>query len=196
MKALLINAHLPYPNWSEGALNASAHAIAKEFFESRGGEVTETKIADGYDPGEEAQKMLDTDVVVVQTPINWFSAPWIWKKYTDEVFNVGLHDQTFLTGDGRTRKDPAKPYGSGGLMAPRKALVCTTWNAPREAFDEPSNPTLQGRSLVDVLSDITCAFRFCGFEVLPEFGIFDIFKNPNIEEDLTAYRNHLEKHLG
>ncbi|WP_251197282.1 NAD(P)H-dependent oxidoreductase [Anaerotardibacter muris] len=195
MKVYLINAHLPYPNWSEGELNASCQSVAKEFFLSRGDEVVEIHIADGYDPEVEAQKWLDADAVVLQTPINWFSAPWIWKKYEDEVFNVGLHRETFLTGDGRTRHDPSKQYGSGGLMAPRKVMVCTTMNAPREAFDNPTNPTFQGRSCEDMLSDITDTFRFCGMEVLPSFAIYDIFKNPEIEKGLDDYRKHLEKHF-
>lgn len=193
MKVYLINAHLPYPNWSEGELNASCQNVAKEFFLERGDEVTELHIADGYSPEEEAQKWLASDTVIIQAPINWFSAPWIWKKYTDEVFNVGLLSEIFLTGDGRTRKDPSKQYGSGGLMAPRKAMVCTTWNAPKAAFDNPTNPVFQGRSYEDTISDITDTFRFCGMEVLPSFGIFDIFKNPTIEEDLAAYKEHLAK---
>lgn len=195
MKALLINTHLPYPNWSEGTLNASAQAVARDFLTSRGDEVLETVVAEGYDAAEEEQKFLAADVVIVQAPINWFSAPWIWKKYVDEVFNAGLHSGSFLTGDGRTRKDPSIPYGSGGLMGPRKVMVTTTWNAPREAFDEPTNPVFRGRSLADALSDITAAFRFCGFEVLPEFAFFDIFKNPDIEADLAAYREHLAANL-
>ena len=44
MKVLLINTHLPYPNWSEGTLNASAQAVAREFFTERGDEV----LATGY----------------------------------------------------------------------------------------------------------------------------------------------------
>ena len=96
-----------------------------------------------------------------------------------------------LTGDGRTRSDPTKPYGSGGLMAPRRVLVCSTWNAPREAFDAPANPVLCGLSLDTALAEITAPFRFCGFEVLPGFAFLDIFKNPKIKEDLEAYRAHL-----
>lgn len=193
MKAYLINAHLPYPDWSEGELSASCVDVARDFFVERGDEVEEVRIADGYDPEAEARKWLDADAVIIQAPINWFSAPWIWKKYCDEVFNVGLLGETFLTGDGRTRKDPSRQYGTGGLMAPRKAMVCTTWNAPREAFDNPANPVFEGRSLEDAVCDITGAFRFVGMEVLPSFGIFDIFKNPTIEDDLAAYREHLAK---
>lgn len=195
MNALLINTHLPYPGWSEGKLNASAQTVAREFFEGRGDSVAETHVASGYDVAEEERKFLAADAIIVHMPANWFSAPWIWKKYVDEVFNVGLHSGTFLTGDGRTRSDPSKPYGSGGLMAPRRVMVCSTWNAPREAFDEPSNPVYQGRSLDDALAEITAPFRFCGFSTLPGFAFFDIFKNPKIADDLAAYRAHLAKHF-
>jgi Flavodoxin-like fold len=27
-------------------------------------------------------------LVILQTPVNWFSAPWIYKKYVDEVFDI------------------------------------------------------------------------------------------------------------
>ena len=191
MNALLINTHLPYPGWSEGKLNASAQAAAREFFEDRGDSVVETHVASGYDAAAEEKKFLAADAIIVQMPVNWFSAPWIWKKYVDEVFNVGLHNGSFLTGDGRTRSDPTKPYGSGGLMAPRRVLVCSTWNAPREAFDAPANPVFRGMSLDTALAEITAPFRFCGFEVLPGFAFLDIFKNPKIKEDLEAYRAHL-----
>lgn len=191
MNTLLINAHLPYPGWTEGKLNASAQAVARAFFVERGASVAETHVASGYDAAQEERKFLAADAIIVQMPVNWFSAPWIWKKYVDEVFNVGLHNGTFLTGDGRTRNDPSKPYGSGGLMAPRRVLVCSTWNAPHEAFDAPANPVFRGLSLDTALAEITAPFRFCGFEVLPGFAFFDIFKNPNIADDLTAYRAHL-----
>lgn len=191
MNILLINTHLPYPGWSEGKLNASAQAAAREFFEGRGDNVAETHVASGYDAAEEEKKFLAADAIVVHMPANWFSAPWIWKKYVDEVFNVGLKNGAFLTGDGRTRGDPSKPYGSGGLMAPRRMMVCSTWNAPREAFDAPANPVFRGLSLDTALAEITAPFRFCGFEVLPGFAFLDIFKNPNIADDLAAYRAHL-----
>ena len=168
--------------------------MAHDFFLERGDKVDILNIADGYDPTSEVQKWLNSDIVVLQVPINWFSAPWIWKKYEDEVFNEGLLTKQFLTGDGRSRSDVAKPYGSGGLMAPRKTLICATWNAPQNAFENSENPVFQGRSMEDTLSDITNVFRFCGMEVLPSYGIFDIFKNPNISDDLAEYKAHLAKY--
>ena len=36
------------------------------------------------------KKHAAVDLVIFQTPVNWFSVPWIYKKYVGEVFNVGL----------------------------------------------------------------------------------------------------------
>ena len=41
-------------------------------------------------------------------------APWTVKKYIDDVFTEG--HGTLYASDGRTRKDPSKKYGSGGLV--------------------------------------------------------------------------------
>lgn len=194
MNVLLINAHHAYPGWSEGGLNAAVHAVAKGFFTGRGDEVVETIVDAGYDVAEEEAKHLAADLVILQTPANWFSAPWTWKKYVDEVFNYTLGTQRMLTGDGRTRSDLSIPYGSGGLMKGRRFLVSSTWNAPAAAFDNPDNPVFRGRSLADALSDITATYRFCGYEILPEFAILDVFKNPQIEADLQRYVEHLARY--
>ena len=81
--------------------------LAKAFFVERGHPVAETFVERGYDPEEEVKKHAAADLVILQTPVNWFSAPWIYKKYVDEVFNVGLAKEVLLAGDGRTRPDPA-----------------------------------------------------------------------------------------
>jgi NADPH dehydrogenase (quinone) len=73
----------------------------------RGHHVAETFVERGYVPEEEVKKHAVADLVILQTPVNWFSAPWIYKKYVDEVFNVGLAKDVFLAGDGRTCQDPA-----------------------------------------------------------------------------------------
>jgi NADPH dehydrogenase (quinone) len=116
MKILIINTHLTYQGWSEGKLNFTFMEIAKTFFVERGDAVAETFIERGYDPAEEVAKHVEADLVSLQTPVNWFSAPWIYKKYVDEVFNFGLANKTLLDGDGRTREDPCRQYGTGGKM--------------------------------------------------------------------------------
>ena len=191
-KVLLINTHLTYPNWSEGLLNDAFNQKAKEFFLEKGFEVLETKVEDGYHPDEEVEKHLESDIIILQTPINWFGAPWIYKKYVDEVFNSGLHSAKFLSGDGRTREDPSRQYGTGGKMQGKKFMVCSTWNAPRASFNDPNQTLFEGRSTADVLIQITSNYRFCGVEIAKDYNCFDIFKYGDIVGDLENYPKHLE----
>jgi len=192
-KALLINAHLTYPNWTEGKLNDSFYQIAKDFFATQSFEVLETIIEDGYDPQEEEKKHLEADIVILQMPVNWFGAPWIYKKYVDEVFNSGLFSKSFLTGDGRTKEDPTKQYGTGGNLQGKKFMICATWNAPAEAFDNPSQQMMQGKSAADLFLNVTSNYRFCGYEIMDSYNCFDIFRRDDIAKDLESYPEHLEK---
>jgi len=194
MKALLINAHLNYPGWSEGKLNHAFMDIARNFFAGRGHAVTETIIERGYTAEEEVRKHAEADLVILQTPVNWFSAPWIYKKYVDEVFNHALAKEILLSGDGRTRSDPTRQYGMGGKMQGRKFMISATWNAPLSAFANPGGFLFGGRDRSDLFLHITSNYKFCGYDILPDFGIFDIFKDPNFEAAFEGYKRHLEKH--
>lgn len=191
-KVLLINTHLIYAGWSEGKLNASLYQIAKDFFKERGHDVLETKIEEGYNADEEVEKHLEADIIILQTPVNWFGAPWIYKKYADEVFNSGLLSQKFLVDDGRTREDPSRQYGTGGKLQGKKFMLCATWNAPKAAFDNPDQALFEGRSTADVFIAITSNYKFCGVDILPDYNCYDIFKDGDIAKDLGKYPVHLE----
>lgn len=192
-KVLLINAHLTYPNWTEGALNDAFYQEAKHFFTTQSYEILETVIENGYQPDEEEKKHLDADIVILQMPVNWFGAPWIYKKYVDEVFNSGLFSKKFLSGDGRTRQDATRQYGTGGNMQGKKFMICATWNAPAEAFNNPNQQLMQGKSTEDLFLNITSNYRFCGYEIMKGYNCFDIFKNNDIAKDLENYPKHLEE---
>ena len=192
-KVLLINTHLTYPNWTEGKLNDSFYQIAKDLFVAHSFEVLETTIEDGYDPQEEEKKHLEADIVVLQMPVNWFGAPWIYKKYVDDVFNSGLFSKSFLTGDGRTNDDPAQQYGTGGNLQGKNFMICATWNAPAEAFDNPAHQLMKGKSTADLFLNITSNYRFCGYEIMDSYNCFDIFRRSDIAKDLENYPRHLEK---
>lgn len=190
-KVLLINTHLTYLNWTEGTLNNSFQQVAKDFFLSKSFEVLETKVEAGYTPEEEVEKHLDADIVVLQTPVNWFGTPWIYKKYVDEVFNAGLFSKKLLIGDGRSAEDPTKQYGSGGLMQGKKFMICATWNAPAEAFDNPNQQLMLGKGTADLFLNISSNYRFCGYDILKDYNCFDIFRNGNIIQNLENYPSHL-----
>lgn len=192
---LIINAHLTYPGMSTGMLNRSFADTAKKFFESQGYRVLETKIEAGYNPEEEVEKHLQADIVILQTPVNWISTPWIYKKYVDEVFTSGLKSQKLLAGDGRVAGDPTRQYGTGGKMKGKKFMICATWNAAEKDFNDPSQYLYQGKGPADVFYNVTTNYRFSGYEILPGYNCFDVFHNKHIKEDLANYPVHLKKVL-
>lgn len=196
MNVLVINAHLNYPNWSEGTLNKSMVEVVKTFFVSQGHTVVETHVEDGYDADKEVQKHATSDLVILQTPINWFGAPWIYKKYVDEVFNSGFDSKILLDNDGRTRSDPNRQYGTGGHMQGKKFMVAATWNAPTETFDNPDSIMFAGKGVDDLLLNITSNYKFSGYDILPSYGVYDIYKaDADIAAGLEGYKEHLEANV-
>ena len=192
---LLINAHLRYPGMSEGKLNASFYDTAKKFFLSQSYNVLETKISDGYNVEEEVEKHMQADIIILQTPVNWENTPWIYKKYVDEVFTSALHSQKFLTGDGRSKDDPKKQYGTGGKMQGKKFMISATWNAPAAAFNDKKQYLFKGRSADDALFNVAANYLFTGFTVVPGYYCYDVFNNKHIKQDLEKYPAHLKKAL-
>lgn len=195
MQIFIINAHLRYPGWSEGGLNNAMVKLARDLFLEHGFAVQQTHIEDGYDLETEVQRHISADVVLLQTPINWFSAPWIYKKYVDEVFNFSLKDKYFIESDGRTRSDPRRQYGSGGKLQGKKFMVSATWNAPKEVFDNPDSVLYQGKSCSDLFLNITSNYKFIGYDILPEFGVYDIYKSSSHQRYFDDYRGHLKTYV-
>ncbi|MEL1265115.1 NAD(P)H-dependent oxidoreductase [Pseudoxanthomonas putridarboris] len=189
--ALIINAFQLYEGFSKGELNKTMAGVIQEELERRGYEVRTTNIEQGYVVEEEVEKHVWADVIVLQTPIHWFGAPWIYKKYADEVFTAGLLRKVLIENDGRVLGDPSKQYGTGGRMQGKKYMLSLTWNAPRAAFDDEEQYLFTGKSVDDVMIANTANYRFCGAEVLPSFSAFNVIKEPHIVEDIARLRDHL-----
>ncbi|EAY02590.1 Modulator of drug activity B, putative [Trichomonas vaginalis G3] len=134
MKILIIDGSKEFVA-SKGKLNESLVEYAKKSLTEKGHEVQVTKADADYKGEEEVQKILWADVLLWQFPIWWFGTPWHVKKYLDEVFFYALGK--IWASDGRTRKDPSKKYGSGGLAQGKKFMLSFTWNAPVESLTEP-----------------------------------------------------------
>lgn len=100
----------------------------------------------------------------------------------DEVFNVGLATKELLADDGRTRDDPNRQYGTGGKMQGKRFMISATWNAPRETFDNPASFMYAGKGSADLFLNITSNYKFVGFDILPDFGVWNIFKNPQVPQ--------------
>lgn len=192
-KVLIINAHQKYEGFAPGRLNQTLVDIMKEELETKGCEVKLTSIEKGYDINEEIDKHVWADVIITQSPVYWFSGPWIYKKYIDEVFTTSLVQQSLLVDDGRTRKDPSKQYGTGGKMYGKKYMLSLTWNAPKEAFDNTAQVLFQGKTAEEVFISNTAVYKFCGAEILPSFSCYDVLKNPDIEAEFERMKAHLKK---
>lgn len=189
---LIINAHQFFEGISGGRLNSTMAGVIKQEMETRRYAVKETHIEHGYDVQAEVDKHLWADIIILQSPVFWFGMPWIYKKYVDEVFTAGMLQQSFLSGDGRTRSDPCRQYGSGGKMHGKQYMLSLTWNAPRAAFGDVDQRLFEGKTVDDVFVSNTANYRFCGAEVLPSFSCFDVMKQPDVEGAIEELRGHLD----
>lgn len=192
---LIINAHQFHEGVSPGNLNRLLVATIQQEMEPKGFNVRHTTIEQGYDISEEVEKHVWADIIILQAPVYWFGAPWIYKKYADEVFTAGLVQQKLIIDDGRTRTDPRKQYGTGGKMHGKKYMISVTWNAPAESFGNKNQTLFEGRTVDDVFLGNTANYKFCGAEILPAFACFDVVKNADVKKDLERLRKHLSAYI-
>ena len=189
----IINAHEEYP-FSPGKLNATFVEKAKNNLTAKGYEVKVTTMKDDYDVEQEIAKHQWADVVIVQTPVNWMGVTWSFKRYMDYVYSAGLEGQ-LCDGDGRTRKDKSKQYGTGGTLPNKKYLLSLTFNAPKEAFDDPNQWFFEGKSVDDLFWPMHLNFKFFGMQPMETFACFDVMKNPEIENDFLRFEAHLDRYF-
>ncbi|WP_196893766.1 NAD(P)H-dependent oxidoreductase [Aureivirga marina] len=188
---LIINAHQKYP-FAEGRLNASLVENAKVFFENKGHSVKITTMNDEINAEEELEKHVWADLIIIQTPTYWMGVPWAFKKYIDEVYSMGTMGK-LCKNDGRTSKNPEKNYGTGGQLKGTKYMLSITFNAPKEAFNNPDEYLFQGKSVDDLFFPLHMSLRFFAMEALPTFVCYDVIKNPEIQKDFIRHENHLNE---
>ncbi|HEY1026232.1 MAG TPA: NAD(P)H-dependent oxidoreductase [Pseudomonas sp.] len=188
-KILLLNGGKRFAH-SHGQYNSTLHDAAVAFLDRAGFDVKTTFIDGGYDVEEQVQKILWADVVIYQMPGWWMGAPWTVKKYLDEVFTAG-HGSLYAN-DGRTRSDASQKYGSGGLIQGKQYMLSLTWNAPVQAFEDPTD-FFEGKGVDAVYFPFHKANEFLGMSALPTFICNDVMKVPNIEQDVARYEQHLAR---
>ncbi len=187
----IINGHMPSP-YEKGRLNRTLVDIADRCFQEKGYTVLHTAMGDDYDVSDELEKHQKADVILLQTPVHWMGLPWGTKKYIDEIYSAGMSGQ-FSDGDGRTRKDSSRHYGSGGTLVGKQYMLSLTFNAPKEAFQDPAQYLFQGKSVDDLFFPTHMNFRFFGMTPLETFVCYDVLKNPDIEADFKRFRAHLDQ---
>ncbi|MDJ1184662.1 NAD(P)H-dependent oxidoreductase [Roseofilum casamattae] len=189
----IINGHEIYP-FSEGKLNATLVDMAKTNLAEKGYEVKITTMQDDYDVEEELAKHQWADAILLQTPVNWMGVTWSFKRYLDYIYSAGLGGQ-LCNGDGRTRKDPSKQYGTGGTLPDTKYMLSLTFNAPEEAFNDPNQWFFEGKSADDLFWPMHLNFKFFAMQPMETFVCYDVMKNPNLENDFIRFRAHLDRHF-
>lgn len=189
-KVLLLTLHQKYDGIANGNLTKSLVDEAKVFFEANGFDIKQTVIENGYDVAEELEKFKWADLLFIQSPVYWMGLPWFGKKYIDEIFSAGAGTVTY-TSDGRTRADPSKTYGSGGLMGGKQYMLGFTYNCPASEFDNPKG-FFDGLSLDEANVALHKTFQFCGLKQLPSYAVYDVYKS---EFNLSAVLGGLKEHL-
>lgn len=178
---------------SGGIFNETISKETLEFFKNNSNfEVKITDINNNYNPLEEVNKFVWADVIIYHTPIWWFQLPHGFKKYIDVVFTEG-HAKGIYHSDGRSSKNPAINYGTGGMLHGRKYLVTTSWNAPKEAFTLPGE-FFNEKSVDDgPLFGFHRMNAFTGMTQMESMHFHDIEKNADVPRDLELYKTHLTK---
>lgn len=189
MKILILNGGKRFAH-SKGELNQSMTSFAQQHLLSLNHEVKVTTIDDGYDIESEIEKWLWADTIIQQTPAWWMGVPWTVKKYIDDVFTLG-HGRLYQS-DGRSRKNSHSQYGSGGLLQGKQYMLSVTWNAPEEAFTD-TQQFFEGAGVDGVYLAMHKAHQFLGMTPLGTFMSNDVIKNPQIDRDITRYKQHLNQ---
>lgn len=190
-RVLLLNLHQKYEGIANGNLTRDLLQEAKSFFLDNGYEVKETAIDDGYDIADEVKKFEWADLFFVQSPVYWMGLPWLGKKYIDEIFSAGVNTVTYAN-DGRSRTDPSKCYGSGGLMGGKRYMLSFTYNCPESEFNNPKG-FFDGLSLDEANVALHKTFQFCGLSPYPSFSVHDVYKSDfSIEQTIHNLHQHLE----
>ncbi|MDJ0793828.1 MAG: NAD(P)H-dependent oxidoreductase [Woeseiaceae bacterium] len=192
-KALIINAHSPSA-FSSGRLNSSLVEKANDLLQQKGYELRNVNLLEDWDTEEQLDNHQWADVTLLQSPVNWMGVSWRFKQYMDDVYSAGMAGQ-LCDGDGRTRSDPGKQYGSGGTLTGKKYMLSLTFNAPRDAFDDEDQYLFQGKGVDDLFFPMHMNFRFFDMEPLETFVCYDVLKNPDVENDFVRFEEHIAKHF-
>ncbi|MCM3003523.1 NAD(P)H-dependent oxidoreductase [Priestia koreensis] len=175
---LIINGHEAYKK-SKGTLNQTIFEEMSELLKSKF-ELKQTIVDDHYSVDEEIEKWKWADVIIMQTPVYWFSIPGKFKHYIDEVYM----DNIFFKGSTR--------YGQGGQFTDKQYMYSLTWNAPEAIFDNP-NAFYEGKSLDEAIFHLHKMNQYIGMSPLPTFSIHDVVKNPNMDHFKAKLKHHLEE---
>ncbi|WP_062053815.1 NAD(P)H-dependent oxidoreductase [Aquimarina longa] len=180
---------------SKGTFNKSLFKISTSFFNTSDMyTIKTTEIDNGYHIEDEVLKFIWSDIVIYHTPIWWFSIPFNFKKYLDEVLTAGYKNGMWES-DGRTAKNPEINYGTGGLLTGKKYILTTSWNAPKGAFILPNEFFNEISVDNGPMSGFHGMNKYLGLQRIASLQFHDIEKNANANQELENYTLFLEHYF-
>ncbi len=93
-------------------------------------------------------------------------------------------------GDGQTRGDASKQYGSGGTLVGKKYPLSPTFNAPKEAFDDANQYLFHGKSVDELFFPMHMNHRFIGMKPMEAFACHEGMKAAPIDNDFARFEAH------
>jgi len=105
------------------------------------------------DEAAEQEALRKADVLVIQFPIYWFSAPALLKEWMDVVLQNGF------------------AYGKGGTaLKGKKSMLAVSTGAPESAYRPGAT---HGAKIESFLLPFRMTAEFCGMQVGPPFVTYD-----------------------
>mgnify|MGYP000592623993 FL=1 len=119
------------------------------------------------DIDREQRRLLESDSLVLQHPVYWYSSPALLKEWQDLVFEHGF------------------AYGSEGTaLAGKVMLQVATCGTAREAYRKRGKYENELRTL---FSPFEQTAKFCGMRYLAPFGVFSAEEEKRLDSIVADY---------